>query len=75
MLILVVLLFICVALAAVVVGLVAIPAHRQGREILSPEGEEVVAGLRERTGAVVEAARVSRERRGRADTARHDVDA
>ncbi|CAN7496745.1 hypothetical protein [Knoellia sp. LjRoot47] len=39
---------ICVGLALAVVALVAIPARRQGRDILTPKGEEVVIALKER---------------------------
>ena len=38
----------CVALALVVVALVAVPARRQGREVLSERGEDIVGSLRER---------------------------
>ncbi len=47
---------VCVALAVVVVGMVAIPARRQGRDLLTPKGEEVVAMVREKTGSAVETA-------------------
>jgi hypothetical protein len=46
-----------VALAVAVVGLVAIPAHREGRDLLTPKGEEVVSLVREKTGSAVETAR------------------
>jgi hypothetical protein len=46
-----------VVLAVTVVGVVAIPARREGRDLLTPKGEEVVSRVRERTGAVVENAR------------------
>lgn len=39
---------ICVALALVVVALVAVPARRDGRGILTPQGEEVVSALKQR---------------------------
>lgn len=61
----VVLLLACLGLAGAVVAMVAVPARREGREVLSPEGEEVVAGLRDRTEAVVGAARSSRDRLAR----------
>ena len=48
---------VCVALAVAVVGLVAIPARRQGRDLLTPKGEEVVAIVREKTGSAVDTAR------------------
>ena len=47
----------CVALAVAVVCVVAIPARRQGRDLLTPKGEEVVAKVREKTGSAVETAR------------------
>jgi hypothetical protein len=40
----------CVSLAVAVVGLVAIPARREGREMLTPKGEEVVSRVRAKTG-------------------------
>ena len=47
---------ISVVLAVAVVGLVAIPARRQGRDLLTPKGEEVVALVREKTESAVETA-------------------
>ena len=38
----------CVALALVVMALVAVPARRQGREVLTERGEEVLESIRER---------------------------
>lgn len=38
----------CVGLALAVVALVAIPARRDGRDILTSKGEEVVTALKER---------------------------
>ena len=43
----------CVILAVAVVALVAIPAHRQGRELLTPKGDEVVSKVRELTSSAV----------------------
>ena len=40
---------------------VALPARREGRDLLTPHGEDVVARVRERTGTV---AAVTRERTG-----------
>jgi hypothetical protein len=37
---------ICIGLALAVVGLVAVPARREGRDVLTPRGEEVVAAIR-----------------------------
>lgn len=42
-------LLICLVLSAAVMALVAIPAHRQGREILTARGERVVVKVRETT--------------------------
>lgn len=39
----------CVGLALAVVALVAVPARREGRELLSPQGEEIVAAVKDRT--------------------------
>jgi hypothetical protein len=39
---------ICLALALAVVGLVALPARRDGREVLTHRGEELVGAVRER---------------------------
>lgn len=39
---------ICVGLALAVVALVAVPARRNGRDLLTPRGEEVVTALKER---------------------------
>ena len=39
----------CVVLALAVVALVAIPARREGRQVLTPLGEEVVSAAKERT--------------------------
>ncbi len=47
------------ALAVVVLGLVAIPARREGRVLLTPYGKEVVRGARLRSEHAV---RTSRER-------------
>jgi hypothetical protein len=47
----------CVILAVAVVAVVAIPARRQGRDLLTPKGDEVVSRVRERTGSAVATAR------------------
>ena len=57
MVVLVVGMLLCLLLAVAVVGLVAIPARRQGRDLLTPKGEEVVSRVRERTGSAMDAAR------------------
>ncbi len=38
----------CVSLALVVVALVAVPARRAGRDVLSERGEDIVGSIRER---------------------------
>ena len=38
----------CVALALAVVALVAVPARREGRDVLTERGEDIVGSLRER---------------------------
>jgi len=43
-----------VVLAVAVVGLVAIPARREGRGLLTAKGEGVVALVRDKTGSAVE---------------------
>jgi hypothetical protein len=43
---------VCLGLAVAVVALVAVPARRQGRQVLTPRGDEVVGSLRDRTDAV-----------------------
>jgi hypothetical protein len=52
---------VALALAAVVLALVAVPARRAGRGVLTPEGEQLVIHARERT---VEAMGSARERVG-----------
>lgn len=37
----------CLALSVVVMGLVAVPARRQGRDVLTERGERVVVKVRE----------------------------
>jgi len=60
-----------VALAIAVVCVVAIPARREGRDVLTPKGEDMVSQVREKTGSVVESAR---EKTGEAfDAAREKV--
>ena len=60
-----------VGLAVAVVCVVAVPARRQGRDMLTPKGEDMVSQVREKTGSVVETAR---ERTGGAlDAARDKV--
>ena len=44
-------------LALLVVALVAIPARREGREVLTPQGEQLVQQARHRTAEAAVAAR------------------
>ena len=39
---------VCLGFALVVMALVAVPARRQGREVLTDRGEEVLESIRER---------------------------
>ncbi|HRW17681.1 MAG TPA: hypothetical protein P5181_02430 [Dermatophilaceae bacterium] len=45
------------AIGIAVVLLVAVPARREGREVLTAHGEDVVARVKERTETVAEATR------------------
>lgn len=58
---------VCLALAAAVVGAVAVPARREGRQVLTAKGEQVVTGVTRRTDKVVSGAR------RRASNATHKV--
>jgi hypothetical protein len=57
MVVLIIGMLLCLVLAVAVVGLVAIPARREGRDVLTPKGEEVVSRVREKTGSAMETAR------------------
>jgi len=71
----------CLLLGLAVVGLVAIPARREGRDVLTARGEEVVSRVKVRTDAATAG---SREKTGDLVTStrptvidpahRHDVD-
>ena len=45
---------ICVGLAVTVVAVVAIPARREGRGVLTPQGEELIAVVKEKTESTLE---------------------
>lgn len=45
-------LIVCVALASAVLGLVAIPARRQGRPLLTTRGENLVSSVSQTTDKV-----------------------
>ena len=63
--------FLCVGLAVAVVAMVAVPARREGRDMLTPKGEDMVSLVRERTGDALDTAR---EKTGEAlDAARDKV--
>ena len=48
---------ICVGLAVAVVAVVAIPARREGRGLLTPQGEELIAVVKEKTGDAITSAK------------------
>ena len=48
---------VCLVLGLAVVAVVAIPARREGRDILTARGEDVVTRVRGRTESVTSAAR------------------
>ncbi|WP_154402268.1 hypothetical protein [Ornithinimicrobium cavernae] len=52
MIALVLAMLVCVALGGLVVGFVAVEARRDGRDVLTPEGEELLAGARRRQEAL-----------------------
>ncbi len=54
MLALIIGMLLCVGLALAVVAVVAVPARREGRDLLSPQGEEIVAAVKEKTEATLE---------------------
>lgn len=45
---------ICVGLAVAVVAVVAVPARREGRELLTPQGEELIATVKDKTVSTIE---------------------
>jgi hypothetical protein len=60
-----------VGLAVAVVAMVAVPARREGRDMLTPKGEDMVSLVREKTGDAFDTAR---EKTGEAlDAARDKV--
>lgn len=54
MLTIVIALLLCAGIAAFVVALVLIPARREGRDVLTSRGEDLVASIRETSGSVVD---------------------
>lgn len=69
MLVLVLAMVVCLGLAVAVVLLVAVPARREGRDLLTPKGEHVMARMRERTESV---AAVTKDRAGELVSAAKD---
>ncbi|MGV1008195.1 MAG: hypothetical protein ACOYBY_06265 [Dermatophilaceae bacterium] len=57
MVVLVFVMILCVGVALFVMLAVAVPARREGRGLLTPHGEEVVARVKERTESVASATR------------------
>ncbi len=53
---LIVAMLLCVGLAVAVVALVAIPARREGRDLLTARGERVVERVKDRTEVVIDKA-------------------
>ena len=47
---------VCVALAVAVVAAVAIPARREGREVLTPQGEELISAAKDKAREKTESA-------------------
>lgn len=45
-------LVVCVALASAVLGMVAVPARREGRQVLTPRGESLVTSVAQTTDKV-----------------------
>ena len=45
-------LVVCVALACAVLGMVAVPARREGRQVLTPRGENLVSSVAQTTDKV-----------------------
>ena len=47
---------ICVVLAVAVVAVVAIPARREGRDLLTPQGEELISAAKDKAREKTESA-------------------
>ncbi len=54
----------CLVLGLAVVGVVALPARREGRDLLTPRGEDVLGKVRAGTESVASVASATRERTG-----------
>jgi hypothetical protein len=69
MFVLVVGMLLSVVLGVATLCMVAVPARREGREVLTPKGEDVVTLVRDKTGDAIETAR---EKTGEAFEAARD---
>jgi hypothetical protein len=54
MVVLIIGMLLCVGLAVAVVAVVAIPARREGRDLLTPQGEELVSLVKDSAGATLD---------------------
>jgi peptidoglycan/LPS O-acetylase OafA/YrhL len=54
-------LVVCVALASAVLGMVAVPARREGRQVLTPRGENLVTSVAQTTDKVATRAKGATE--------------
>ncbi len=66
---------VCLGLGLAVVGVVALPARREGRNLLTPHGEDVLGKVRAGTESVASVASATRERTGALLGAGKDHDA
>ena len=64
---------IALALSLAVVALVAVPARRAGRDVLTPQGEQIMQSARDRTAEMAGAAR-DKMRPGADDDSDEDAD-
>lgn len=62
----------CVALALVVMALVAVPARRAGREVLTERGEEFIGSIRDRQLLPGRSSASERDDRDDPEATRHD---
>lgn len=67
-------LLLCVALAGAVVAIVAVPARREGREVLTERGEDLVATVTSKTERVTSAVSGTADKVRRRDPADADQD-
>ena len=60
-------LVVCVTLASVVIGLVAVPARREGREVLTDRGERMISSVTACTKEIIKQANGAVVKRHQAD--------